>query len=272
MQQGVITEAQLDDAVRYQREMNKRLGEVALDRGVLTAEQVASICNRQREDARMFGSIALNEKHLSKKTLDELLFIQKIHYIYLGEALLLRGHITSKQYASLLRDYYQLEGDKKLNLKYVQEFFAEHKALASMIEAFSRAYSRFLGGAVKVSVIGCEIDPEAYKTIKLIRGNVSGDRDFNCFFFLSSGVDEHIRGACPPSRPDGDAPAPLENLFQVVLNYFNMLLRERGLFAAKAILEQDKSRPQPNEGDAAVCLAAPAGNIALTFNCAETRP
>jgi len=269
VQQGVITEDQLEDAIHYQRDMNKRLGEVAVERGALSREQVDEICAKQREDARMFGSIAVNDLHISRKRLDELLFIQKIHYIYLGEALLLRGHITSDQYASLMRDFYDLEDDRKLNLKYVQEFFAENKVLSSMVEAFIRAYSRYVGDTIKVGGIGEEYRPEDYVEAVEIQGSVSGGRDFCCSILLSGRIAEQLRGLPDDLVEKSTLASEVGIFFEVVLSYFGSMLRERGL-----ILEQASGRgstletPLPEEA-AIIRLDAPAGICGVSLSCVE---
>jgi len=269
IQQGVISEDQLADAVRYQRETNKRLGEVAIERGALTALQVDEICAKQRGDARMFGAIAVNDLHLSRKRLDELLFIQKIHYIYLGEALLLRGHITSPQYAALMRDFYDLENDRKLDLKYIQEFFAEHKALSSLVEAFIRAYSRYAGETIKIGAVAARYDSSEYESAREISGVLSGGRDFCGMALFSGPMGERLDSLEPYEGTDVDADEHETGIFDVVVRYFSSILRERGLF-----LEQVSHRPAPvspsiADGVALIRLDAPSGVCGVCLSCSE---
>jgi len=272
VQQGVITEDQLEDAVRYQREMNKRLGDVAVERGALSRDQVDEICAKQREDARMFGSIAVNDLHISRKRLDELLFIQKIHYIYLGEALLLRGHITSDQYASLMQDFYDLEDDRKLNLKYVQEFFAENKTLSSMVEAFMRAYSRYVGDTIKIGAIGYECNPGDYTEAVELKGDVSGGRDFCCAILLSERVAAQLR-ALPDDLVEKSSLGHEAGLFfEVVMSYFSSMLRERGLILERATGRASTVETPLPEKAALIRLDAPAGICGVSLSCMEADP
>ena len=102
VEQGAITEGQLEDGLRFQHEHNRRIGEVAVDRGVLTPEQVLAIREKQQDDSRLFGDIAVTERRLSRRSLDDLLFFQKVQHTYLGEALLVLGHISRDQYQRLM--------------------------------------------------------------------------------------------------------------------------------------------------------------------------
>ncbi len=250
--------------------MNKRLGEVAVERGALTAEQVEEICSKQRADARMFGAIAVNDLHLSKKRLDELLFIQKIHYIYLGEALLLRGHITSDQYAALMRDYYELENDRKLDLKYIQEFFAEHKALSSLVEAFMRAYARYAGEAIRIGSVADAYDPSAYAAAREISGSLSGGREFHGLLFLPASMTGERTSRFGEDGADAGRITDEEAFFDVATRYFSSILRDQGLILERASHRRVPVTPAIPDGAALIRLDAPSGVYGVCFSCSET--
>ena len=118
---------------------------MAVDKGMLTPAVVRDICRAQRADAGLFGDIAVRERRLTRKSLDELLFFQKVHHTYLGEALLHLGHISEEQYRRLLEHYWALRDAGKVSLRYLHDFFAENRLLDSLVGALSLAVRRFAG-------------------------------------------------------------------------------------------------------------------------------
>ena len=87
VQQGEITEAQLEEAVRYQREHNTLLGKLAEAQGYMSPEQVETLLREQCFGEKRFGRIASEHGYLSPEQLQELLHEQAENHIYLGEAL-----------------------------------------------------------------------------------------------------------------------------------------------------------------------------------------
>ena len=125
MEQGCITEVQLEDGLRFQREHNWCIGQMAVERGLLSPDSVRTICRQQREDARLFGDIAVRQRHLTRQSVDELLFFQKVHHTYLGEALLLCGHLSQDQYQTLLGRFYTLRDEGRSVCAISTSFFAK---------------------------------------------------------------------------------------------------------------------------------------------------
>lgn len=94
LERGKIIKEELLDALEFQKEINVKLGTIALDASYLTAEQIEQISQEQYQSDELFGEIAVNLNYITTKQLDDLLTIQKNERITLGEALLQKGYLT----------------------------------------------------------------------------------------------------------------------------------------------------------------------------------
>lgn len=180
-----MTEAQLEEGLRFQAEHNRRIGEVAVQRGLLTPDQVRVIRDRQQGDPRLFGDIAVGARQLSRRVLDDLLFFQKVHHTYLGEALLVLGHISHEAYQRLLGQYYAMKGEGQVNLRYLQDFFAENKIVEIVFEAFVRLVLRCAGEEAQVSDIGGAFAADAYPVWYRLEGTILDGRALEVHLGLS---------------------------------------------------------------------------------------
>ena len=261
VEQGAITEAQLADGLRYQREKNRRIGEVAVDRGMLDPEQVAVIRGRQDDDPRLFGDIAVGERHLSRRNLDDLLFLQKIQHTYLGEALLLLGHIDRRQYQELMGRHYALRDKGRVSLRYLQEFFAENKVAECLFAAVARAVHRTIGEEAAVTGLGSAFVPTAYPENAVVEGTVLGGRRFAASLGLSRPLADGL--AAGPDKPG--RPAGLPGFYDMILRYFGDMLRDAGLLLESGRVSAGVLSPEGCEDCLVVRVQTPTGELGLTF-------
>lgn len=223
LEQGVITQEQLEEGLRFQREHNRRLGQLAVERGLLPPEAVEGICRAQRNCACLFGEMAVRRGALSRRALDEALFFQKVEHTYLGEALLLLGHISPEQYTELLGRYYALRDSRRISPRYLHEFFAENRALDCLVTALCRTLERLAGQSLTVSGVGCPFALEAFPLRVRLEGVLSPDRSLVAVVGLSEELAAELGR---PSAMDG---AGAEACYAMVGRFFQELLEERGL-------------------------------------------
>lgn len=107
LDQGLITQEQLDGATAFQKENNALLGALALQHGFLTREQVVSILSEQRESYFKFGEVALKKKWLTEDQVRALLVLQGQNHVYLGEALTRRNYLTDKELNAQLNRFHK---------------------------------------------------------------------------------------------------------------------------------------------------------------------
>ena len=123
LERGKIIREELLDALKFQKEVNVKLGTIALDAGYLSAAQVEEIQERQQQGDQLFGEVAVKLKYLAQDQVDELLLIQKNERISLGESLLQKRYLSMSDLERELAEY-----------KKAQEGVTE-KALAAVKES-----------------------------------------------------------------------------------------------------------------------------------------
>ncbi|EFL52808.1 conserved hypothetical protein [Solidesulfovibrio fructosivorans JJ]] len=266
VEQGAISEEQLADGLRFQKEHNRRIGEMAVDRGVLSPGEVNGICRRQRADPRLFGDIAVEERRLSRKDLDQLLFFQKVHHTYLGEALLLRGHIDREQYKRLLGRHFALRQSGQVSLRYIQDFFADNKAAELLVMATERVMRRFAGLTLEVAALGQPEDMAVYPETGRITGILSGRRRLCAAIGLSAPL---AAGLCREAGATA-AENPLDAFFTCVLVFFQDMLRDASLLSHEMRMTRDGAFFHPREESLGIRCDTPAGKAAFAIWIEET--
>lgn len=261
VEQGAITEAQLEDGLRFQRENNRRIGEVAVDRGLLSPEQVLQIRDRQQEDPRLFGDIAVGERRLTRRTLDELLFFQKVQHTYLGEALLLRGHINREQYQQLLGRHWTLRDTGRVSLRYLQDFFADNKVAELLVSAVGRVVRRLGEEELAVSAIGSPLDLQDYPEAAVIEGVLLGGRRLVAGIGLSAALAAKLAGR-PAQGEDGGL---VGAFFATALRYFGDMLRDASLLMAEGRLTRGADFHPPWEESLNVRGQTPSGEVGFAI-------
>lgn len=152
LEKGVISQEDLDSALKFQEEGNRRIGDFAVEKELLTQEQVEIIFEEQKHIDRPFGAIALDLKLLSRNQLDDLLFSQAVHSTHLGEALLMQGALTPEQQAEELHAFQNAMQARRDELQSMLAGFAEKDIYEAVVDALDRAFLRFADR---------RIDPEA---------------------------------------------------------------------------------------------------------------
>jgi hypothetical protein len=103
VENGLISEAQLDKALHLQQQTNPLLGELAIEQGWLDAQQVEDINVVQRIVNQRFGDIAQEEMLLTANQVQQLLDIQQQRRQRLGDILIREGFIGRDVLAQTLR-------------------------------------------------------------------------------------------------------------------------------------------------------------------------
>lgn len=140
---GVVTQAQIDEAMAYQADSNRRLGDLAVEAGMLTPEQVEDVLDRQRATDRSFGGLAVSLGYISQRRMDELLFRQKVRQVHLGEALLALGHLTAEQFSRCLEMHAAQEKQRLAVLDGMLSSHCGRRVLGELVSALERAFQRF---------------------------------------------------------------------------------------------------------------------------------
>lgn len=256
VEQGAITEEQLADGLRFQKENNRRIGEMAMDRGVLTPGEVDGICRRQQDDPRLFGDIAVEQRHLSRQDLDQLLFFQKVQHTYLGEALLLCGHIDREQYKRLMERHFALRQSGQVSLRYIQDFFADNRVAETLVAAASRVMRRFVGQELAVVAIGSPVDLADYGETALFHGIIPGGRRLCAGLGLSTPL---ARAVAEAMCRQGECGQGARAFFEAVLLFFRDMLRDASLLVDEARTAFGEPFPHDREDSLGIRCDSPLG-------------
>lgn len=101
----LITEYQLDDAIRLQRENNALVGTIALAQGFLDKQQLNFLIKRQRRLDERIGALAIEEGFMTEEQLATVLSIQGRNHIFLGESLVRLGTLSKEVLNRALADF-----------------------------------------------------------------------------------------------------------------------------------------------------------------------
>ncbi len=110
IEKDLISQEELDVALKFQTEKSLRLGALAVEDGLLTEQQLSTIMDHQREveDAGLFGEIAINMKFLSKEQVSSLLEKQKEYDHIIGQILVLSGALSKDEKEKELELFYKM--------------------------------------------------------------------------------------------------------------------------------------------------------------------
>lgn len=143
LQAGIISEAQIQEALAVQERNNRLLGELALSRGYLNEGQVRETTREQKLLDLPFGVIALRKSFLTPKQLDDLLFSQIVSTTHIGEALVELDHLSASELGRLLNEYNLHEEDRQRRIDAGLRSLRHSVVIVAGIEALHRSFLRF---------------------------------------------------------------------------------------------------------------------------------
>jgi len=269
LRKGIITEDQLLDAVNYQKEMNRRIGAVAVERKLLTKKQVESVLEEQKKVDMPFGEIAVGLKYLTRKKLDDLLFLKNVNHVYLGEALLTKGYLTPDRHAAMIREYLAADAGRQAGVKNILEGASGNDVLSSMVHALETAFTRFIGEGIKVDPARDNLREKACEAVFVLRAKVSGREPLTCPVFVQKDAVRDISSAFSgPGGKDDFRHAAGREFFEIVNRYFCSSLAEMGFTVEQSSLEDCGADAVQDCGEGVpLILTTPSGKPAFLVSC-----
>ena len=264
---GIITEDVLRGALKYQRGTNRRLGDLAVTKGYMSEAQAQEVFQIQKEEDLPFGKIALEKKLIKKRQLEDLLFTQTVNSVYLGQALLHQGHISSDQLCVLLGEFCEHETSRRRNVKYLMEGHKENTVLTAFVEAVEKALFRLTGQEAKLDDVTEDAvvdDVRAGATLHMDfkdGGEVSGVVYFPEPAARAMAV---VGGGKGNGLPQRACLKGCREMFSVVRKYLLGALEDRGLPVRKSAIRtlwgsEAATAPSPRGVD--LCFQAPDGPV-----------
>ncbi|HPN32342.1 MAG TPA: hypothetical protein PKY81_15430 [bacterium] len=182
---GYVTYSLLIKATLMQKQLNKKIGDWAIELGYLTREQVNIIYNEQKRTNNYFGEIAIKKGLLSEKTVQNIMQIQKESHTFIGEIFQLLGYITESQLKKELEEYDRIEEER---IKEVNSFMKANVEkfpyLDLILDAAEHTFYRMMLMSLKVGK-EVQISNKIQKQDDIYRVTFSGDYNFSIFYNYS---------------------------------------------------------------------------------------
>lgn len=275
-EKGVISQDALQDAIAFQEESNRRIGELARERGYISKDQAEAIFQEQRRVDQPFGSIALKHKYLTKSQLDDLLFAQTVFSTHLGEALLIKGYLTPEQFSEELEAF----RDRQLQREQLLESFfrelPEKDILQAVVASANRAYVRFASRELKLDSVCFQLYQLFEICFNVIVHTSEKGRVTARFYFTEALADKVAKGFMESGAADSpyDSITALNDFFEIVDSYLQVALSEQGYTVTKGQVDGGRlETAQSVAGDEGLVmqLVTPSGAIVLhaMVECSE---
>ncbi len=105
IERGIVSEKDMIEALREQRNRTEYLEKIAVDEGMLSAQQIMQIMDAQAETGDFFCRIAREKKLLSEADIERLLGLQQQTRLRIGELLIELDLIDKKKCNVQLAEY-----------------------------------------------------------------------------------------------------------------------------------------------------------------------
>ncbi|WP_028571903.1 hypothetical protein [Desulfonatronum lacustre] len=277
LQAGIITEAQLQEALALQERHNQLLGELALSRGYLSEDQIQETTREQKLLDLPFGVIALRKNFLTPKQLDDLLFSQIVATTHIGEALVELGHLTASDLGRLLNAYNLHAEDRQRKIEAGLRSLPQSSVIVAGIEALHRTFLRFAHSPTTIAGLNKPPLTDLSWTFLVWLETIDGT-----WVAMATSLSERnaLKIAAKLAVSEADVHCDLRCqgrnrlFFTIVKRYFVHLLNKQGIQVAQAGMRKGDidasprlSSTLPPEGrqDVRVQLVSPVGPIEARF-------
>lgn len=175
---GAITREMLLDAIRYQKEINKPLCALALEKGYLDKQQIEALDAEHLRSDKKFMEIAISSKILTFDQLEELYKAKSARWVFLGEALVDRRYLTLSQLNDLFEEYRRQLPVEEGKLEDLLEGMPEPDILTAMLQVTVDLFIHYTKQIVQVESVektAQKLEGVAY----MFAQKVVGDRVFH---------------------------------------------------------------------------------------------
>jgi CheY-specific phosphatase CheX len=150
-------------AVNHQREVNRSLGQIAVELEYLSPAQVEEVHAEQQRRDLMFGELAVEKGYLTRLQVEEILSVQKGTYMYLGEVLVQLGHLHEEDLEPLLAEFKELaEETAPLEVQWEKLAVSHPGEVTVIVDQMGKLLLRVCGMRTTVGSVsrGGELDGE----------------------------------------------------------------------------------------------------------------
>ena len=198
LEQGAITRDQLLDAVKYQGSIVRPLCALAIERGYLTKEQIAKLDAEHQGSDKKFIEIALHENILTFQQMEELHKIKSERWVFLGEALANRGHLTLSRMNELFEEYRKGQPVEDSFLSKTLASVPEHEIITAMLQVTVDLFIHYTKQIVEVLAVEEAPIVSGDSVAYVFAQKVAGDKNFDYAMalpeMLTLAIASHMMG------------------------------------------------------------------------------
>lgn len=153
LEKGIINRESLLDALARQRETNRSILDIAIDRGYLKPGDVEIILLTFRSSDRTIEQICLDDGMLTADQLETLKYAQRERWMRIGDALVAGGHLSRAEIEEQLESFSSEVAKVEEHLKQELDEFPDTEILKTFFNLTAHHFSRITGRAVKLSSV-----------------------------------------------------------------------------------------------------------------------
>ena len=149
VEEQLISERQLSEALKLQSETNLTIGQLAVEEGLLTEVLATMVHSEQKRTDNRFGDIAVQLRFMTEEDVTHLLAEQKRRNVMLGQALVINGAMLDRQLGAVLKSF--AAANKKAEQDMVRKIsmFPYPKVMTECASVSTRTLQRFIFESAK---------------------------------------------------------------------------------------------------------------------------
>jgi len=174
LEKGVISREVLLDAVQHQKSINLPLCALAVEHGYLTAEQLEALDAEHTKSDRKFMEIALQDGMLTYGQLESLSKVRSERWVFFGEALVRRGHLSLVELNTLFEEYRAKQQPAADELTETLADVPDKLIISSLLRTTLDLFLHYTKQIIKVKSVVARCEPPediAYVFAQKVTGN-----------------------------------------------------------------------------------------------------
>jgi hypothetical protein len=154
--QGVISKAQLRDALLQQDKINHPLGVLALEQDMLVPEQLRKLLALQKRSDKQLGLLAIEQGYLNAEQIDFLVNIQKRAHLFIGDILVRQGSVSPEVLQTQLTLFHEFNREIASRIKNRLKSLPASVLIEHILETTQAYVSRAICGKAKATdILSC---------------------------------------------------------------------------------------------------------------------
>jgi CheY-specific phosphatase CheX len=172
---GILSNFELVEAVDYQTSKNLSLGELAVREQLITAKDADKINDKQRSLDKRFGEVAIELNLLTDPQIMDLLGLQKKEKVFFGEVLILKNFLTQEKLDEALAKFEEEQKLEVVKLDDKIEAIDKDGVIKDSIGILQKLYTRVVHDYIKLTNVNKVENNNGIIALQKMRGDIHLD-------------------------------------------------------------------------------------------------